>query len=151
MSRRAVAGLAAYALALLCPAIALAQAPPACSRADFENAVDDAAGALRDLNARNKGPFQDKLRALKEKRGWTTEQFLKEAAPFVQDDHIAEFDRQTGTLLDEINSKGEAGSLAKTPDCSLLATLRQTMTRLIETQGAKWAYMFQKLETALKQ
>jgi hypothetical protein len=130
-------------------ATAVAQTP-ACERADFENAVDDAASALRDLNARNKAPFQDKLRALKDKRAWSTEQFLKEAAPFVQDDRIAEFDRQTGLLLDEINSKGEAGSLAKSPDCALLVALRQTMTRLIETQGAKWTYMFQKIDAALK-
>jgi hypothetical protein len=132
------------------PDLARAQQPGGCARTEFETAVDDAAGALRDLNARNKPPFQEKLRELKEKRGWTTEQFLQEAAPFVQDERITQYDQATSDLLDDINRKGEAGSLAKSPDCQLLSALKASMTRLIEMQGAKWAYMFQKLEAAIK-
>lgn len=154
--RRGGAGRWAAALGLLVCVLAderaAAQTSPAgCARSEFETAVDDAAGALRDLNARNKAPFQDKLRQLKEKRGWSTEQFMKEAAPFVQDERIAQYDQATGDLLDDINRKGEAGSLAKSPDCQLLLQLKASMTRLIEMQGAKWAYMFQKLDAALKQ
>ena len=73
---------------------------------------------------------------------------MAEAAPFVQDDKIAEFDLTSGELLDRINSAGEAGG-AKIPDCKLLADLRATMQRLVATQTAKWTYMFGKLDGEL--
>src|ERR1700730_8105308 len=45
-----------------------------CAKADFEAVVDDAAAALRDLNLKNKPNFQEKLRQLKDKRGWSHDQ-----------------------------------------------------------------------------
>ena len=44
---------------------------------------------------------------------------------------------------------GQEGSSAKVPDCALLAELKAEMTVLVETQTAKWAYMFSKLDKAL--
>ncbi len=61
--------------------------------------MEDAAGGLRELNTKNKPAFQDKLRQLKDKRTWTHDQFLKEAAPYVRDDKIAEYDQKTDELL----------------------------------------------------
>ncbi len=106
---------------------------------------------MRDLNAKNKPAFQEKLRQLKDKRGWTHDQFLKEAAPFVRDDKIAVYDQDSERLLSDISSQGQEGAGAQTPDCSLLLELRARMNVLVETQSAKWAYMFQKLDAALAQ
>ncbi len=134
---------------------AQAGAPPAaaaqqqCAKSDFEAVVDDAAAALRDLNFKNKPAFQEKLRQLKDKRGWTNDQFLKEATPFVRDDKIAVFDQDLERLLSDISNQGQEGAEAKTPDCALLLELRARMKVLVETQTAKWAYMFQKLDAAL--
>jgi len=122
-----------------------------CQRADFEAVVDDAAAALRDLNMKNKPDFQEKLRQLKDKRGWSHDQFLTEAAPFVRDDKIAVFDQQSDQLLNDISSLGQEGADAKTPDCALLHELRARMKVLVDTQTAKWAYMFEKLNAALAQ
>lgn len=127
---------------------AKAQAP-ACAKGDFEAVVDDAAAALRDLNAKNKPEFQDKLRQLKEKRGWTHDQFLKEAAPLVQDATIAGYDVKSTELLDAISTMGQEGSEAKTPDCALLQDLRGRMQTLVEAQTAKWTYMFGKVDGEL--
>ncbi|MFZ8444621.1 hypothetical protein ACO1NI_13595, partial [Staphylococcus aureus] len=66
-----------------------------CTRADFEGVVDAAAGTLRDMNAANKPKFQDKLRQLRDKRGWDQDQFVKEATPLVVDERIASFDQQS--------------------------------------------------------
>ncbi len=44
---------------------------------------------------------------------------------------------------------GQAGADAKTPDCALLLELRARMKVLVDTQNAKWTYMFKKLDTAL--
>lgn len=140
------------ALSLAAPAHAQdAAAPAQCAKADFEAVVDEAAAALRDLTFKNKPAFQEKLRVLKEKRGWTHDQFLKEAAPFVRDDKIAVFDQDSERLLSDISTQGQEGAEAKTPDCALLLELRARMNVLVKTQSAKWSYMFQKLDAALAQ
>jgi len=134
----------------------VAPAPPAgpgqvCGKSDFEAVVDDAAGALRDLNLQNKPAFQEKLRQLKDKRGWSHDAFLKEAAPFVRDDKIAVYDQESERLLADISTLGQEGADAPTPDCTLLSDLKSRMKTLVDTQTAKWSYMFQKLDTALGQ
>jgi hypothetical protein len=120
-----------------------------CTKADFEAVVEGAAAALRDLNDTNKPAFQDKLRELKEKRGWSHDQFLNEAAPFVKDDKIDIWDDESSELLSRITQMGQEGSESKTPDCTLLAELKSQMSALVAAQSAKWAYMFQKLDNAL--
>ncbi len=141
--------------AVLCGLLALAGAevvaqPAACARQEFETVVDDAAAALRDLNQKNRPAFQDKLRMLKEQRGWSQEQFMAEASAYVQDDRIVEFDQTSGDLLAKLNRTGEAGASTAAPDCNLLLDLRATMKALVETQTSKWVYMFGKIDAALK-
>jgi len=140
-------------LALASAALAQADAPAAqqCAKAEFEDVVDEAAASLRDLNMKNKPAFQEKLRELKDKRGWTHDQFLKEAAPYVRDAKIAVFDQDSDRLLSDISSLGQEGADAKTPDCALLLELRARMKVLVDTQTAKWTYMFEKLDAALGQ
>ncbi|MDH4981066.1 hypothetical protein [Hyphomicrobium sp. D-2] len=123
----------------------------ACQKTDFEAVVDDAAGALRDLNMQNKPLFQERLRQLKDKRGWSHDEFLAAAAPFVRDEKIAVYDRDSERLLTDISTMGQEGAEAATPDCALLADLKSRMQQLVDTQSAKWGYMFQKLDAALKQ
>ena len=127
----------------------LAQAPQ-CSKTDFEAVVDEAAGALRDLARQNTPQFQGKLRQLKGKRGWSDDQFLKEAEPLVRDDKIASFDQKSEEFLVRITSGGQTGTSGGAPDCKLLAELRATMGSLVDTQTAKWVYMFEKIEGELR-
>jgi hypothetical protein len=140
--------LAALLIALSGARAALAQAP--CSKADFEAVVDEAAGALRGLAQQNTPPFQAKLRQLKAKRGWSDDQLLKEAEPLVRDEKIAEFDEKSADLLARITGAGQAGASGDTPDCALLVGLRASMASLVETQKAKWAYMFDKIDKELR-
>jgi hypothetical protein len=124
-------------------------APAACVKKDFETVVDQSAAALRDLNIQNRPRFQEKLRALKTKKAWTDDQFLKEAVPYVKDDQIDTYDRKTNELLNWIASMGDEGSASATPDCSLYQVLRGHMSQLVDTQNAKWNYMFRKIDAAL--
>jgi hypothetical protein len=128
---------------------AAAQETVACAKAEFESAVDEAAEALRDLNNKNRPEFQAKLRQLKDKRGWTNDQFMKEAAPFVKDNEITVYDEKSNELLATISSLGQEGAASKVPDCAMLTKLRDLMKVLIETQGSKWTYMFKKLDDDL--
>ena len=120
-----------------------------CAKSDFEAVVEEAAASLRELNTKNKPTFQEKLRQLKDKRGWTHEQFLTEATPFVRDDKIAVYDQSTDELLSAIASMGQEGATAVTPDCAVLLELRARMKVLVDTQTSKWDYMFGKIETEL--
>jgi hypothetical protein len=102
----------------------LAQAPT-CSKVDFEAVVDEAAGALTELTRQN-------------------------TPPLVRDDKIAGFDQKSEDLLLRITSGGQSGAADGPPDCKLVAELRAVMQSLLETQKAKWAYMFEKIEAELR-
>jgi len=133
-------------MASVCPVAAHAET---CTREDFEAVVDDAAAALNQLNAKHKPDFQAQLRELKEKHGWDHATFMREAAPFVQDEQIAKYDQETADYLARISSLGEEGATAVKPDCKLLVEVRATMEGLVAAQKAKWTYMFEKIGQAL--
>jgi hypothetical protein len=135
-------------LALAGAATASAE-PPACSKADFEGVVDAAAGALRDLNTKNRPHFQEKLRELKAKRGWSDDDFMKEAAPLVKDAKTDELDQTSSALLAKITAMGEEGAAAKTPDCALMSELNSHMQQLVTAQTDKWTYLFGKLSAEM--
>jgi hypothetical protein len=147
MSRRTP--VAACVVVVAFAAAAIPGRAVACQRADFEGVVDQSAASLRELNSRNKPALQDRLRLLKDKRGWSHDQFLKEAAPFVRDERIEVYDRKSNEALARITLMGEDGSTARTPDCALLEDLRGIMRQLVETQQAKWAYIFEKIDSEL--
>lgn len=140
---------AAFAAVMALTPLAVRAEDPRCQKTDFEAVVEETAGSLRELNSKNKPLYQEKLRSLKDKRGWSHEQFLTEAAPLVRDDKIAVFDQSTEELLSAISTMGQEGAAAQTPDCALLLELRARMKVLVDTQTAKWSYMFEKIETEL--
>jgi hypothetical protein len=134
--------------------LAVAQEAPAtnaeaCDRGAFAAVVEQAGAQLRELTQRNKPSFQDKLRLLKDKRRWTPEQFMSEAAIYVHDEKIAELDQRSSLLLARLTSVGTSGAASGRPDCKLLEDLRNTMKALVDTQVEKWGHMFAKLERAL--
>jgi hypothetical protein len=137
------------ALALLTFADTARGQDPGCTRDAFEQAVGQSAAALRDLTGKNRPVFQTRLRELKDKRGWDHDQFLKLAAPIVQDDRTEAFDKESAALLDEIQRMGAEGSAAPTPDCLALARLKGNMDALVASQKGKWAYLIEKVEREL--
>ena len=138
----------ALMLALSSAPCALAETP--CSKADFEAVVDEAAAALRSLNHQNTPQFQARLRQLKDKRGWSHEQFLLEASPFVRDEAIAAFDQKSEDFLARITQGGQSQVTAAALNCGLLMELRGSLTALVETQKAKWTYMFDNINGELR-
>jgi hypothetical protein len=149
-SRTAIgAGALFVAMALDCASLRAEDAPATCAKEDFESVVEQAAGSLRDLNSQNRPLFQEKLRELKDKRHWNHDDFMEKAKPFVKDDKTVVFDKTTDELLSAIASMGQAGATADKPDCSKMLELTSQMKRLVDTQSAKWAYMFQKLDMEL--
>lgn len=131
------------------PASGHAQTPANCARADFEAVVDDAGEALRQLTQKNSPQFQAKLRALKEKRGWSNEQFLTEGARFVRDDKIAALEDKSSGLLAKINDAGGEAGNATAVDCKRLDGLKSDLAALVAIQQQKWAYMFTNIDAEL--
>jgi hypothetical protein len=144
-----VGGVAVVAVILCCSGLRAAEGPATCAKEDFESIVEVAAGSLRDLNNQNRPQFQEKLRALKDKRNWSHDEFIDKAKPFVKDDKTVVYDQATDELLSAVASMGQEGAAADTPDCALLLELRKRMRMLVDTQSAKWSYMFQKLDAEL--
>lgn len=131
-------------------ALAVALAAPGktdartCPRETFEAVVDEASSVLVAMTQKNTPVFQARLRDLKTKKAWSQEQFLKEGAAYVQDEAITSFDERSQQLLIRINSQN-----TETADCRLLDELKGAMTALVDTQNAKWSYMFDKVSKAL--
>jgi hypothetical protein len=146
--RAGLVGVIALLLAAFNASGALAETP--CSKADFEAVVDEAAAALRSLNHQNTPQFQARLRQLKDKRGWSHEQFLLEASPFVRDEAIAAFDQKSEDFLARITQGGQSQVTATALNCGLLVELRGSLASLVETQKAKWTYMFDKINGELR-
>jgi len=143
------AGVLLMSAALCCTYARADDTPAGCSKEDFESVAEQAAGSLRDLNSLNRPQFQEKLRALKDKRHWTHDEFLEKAKPFVKDDKTVVYDKTTDELLSAIASMGQEGAAAEKPDCTRMTELRARMKSLVDTQTAKWSYMFQKLDAEL--
>ena len=129
-----------------------AAAPAAtCAKADFEAVVNAAGAALRDLAQQNTPVFQGKLRQLKDKRGWSNDEFLKQAEPLVRDETITGFDKQSEELVARITGGSAQGETASAPpDCALLAGLQGDLKLLVEAQSAKWSHMLVKVEAELE-
>jgi hypothetical protein len=138
----------AVALITMACAPASAQSSAQCTRAAFEAVVASAADALRAITQKNSPDFQAKLRALKEKRGWSHDQFLAEGTIFVRDEKILSFDEKSGDLLARINDAG--GNASETQDnCGHLVELKAHMAALVDLQTAKWTYMFANINAEL--
>jgi hypothetical protein len=149
---RAALGVSALLLPLLWAMLGTSEAlaqPPTCAKADFETVVNEAGASLRDLNRQNTPTFQAKLRELKDKRAWSNDQFLKEAEPFVRDAEIVAHDQKSEQLLTRITGAGQQGASDAGPNCGLLAELRVALKSLVDTQKAKWTYMFAKIDKEL--
>ncbi len=150
MRRRVQVWITFGTLALIATPWARLSAQVTCDRTEFETVVSSAADALRSITQQNSPPFQGKLRALKEKRGWSHEQFMAEGARFVRDDKIAAFDEKSGDLLARINDAGSGGNGAPGQGtCAQLADLKSNMAALVEIQTAKWSYMFANIDAEL--
>jgi hypothetical protein len=148
-ARAAIAAGIGLAIVSCCPGIRADEMPTACGKEDFESVVEVASASLRDLNNQNRPMFQVKLRELKDKRSWTHDEFIARAKPFVRDDKTIVYDQKADELLSAIASMGQEGAAAAAPNCALLLELRARMKLLVDTQSAKWSYMFEKLDAEL--
>jgi hypothetical protein len=115
-----------------------------CKADDFAAAVDKSGAQLRAFNAEALPKLQDKLKQLKEKKGWDEQKALDSA----RDDRTSKLDAEAEDLIVKIDTLGrppEQGS----PDCSKLAELEAAGIELLAVMRAKSTYTLAKLDAQI--
>lgn len=121
-----------------------------CDVQKLSQAVADTNGELKKLQAENTKTFQQKLVALKKKKGWSDKEFVSKAAPFVKNAKITEFDVKYQELLSSIPKLAKQTDEPVKPDCILLVQLHSQLKEIMKVSEQKWAYMFGQVDGALK-
>ncbi len=120
-------------------------AQAACRAEDFAAAVDRSGASLRAFNAEALPKLQEKLKQLKEKRGWDDTDYEEKALASVRDDRTAKLDQEAEDLIvkiDELGRPPDSGPV----DCSKLTELEAAGIELLAVMKAKSSYMLSRLD-----
>ncbi len=142
--------LAAFSLLIagLAPAAPSAVAAQPCDKAAFEGVVSAAGTTISTLNAEKKTAFQDGLKALKARAGWSEQDYVVKATPYVKDERTAELDRANADLLAKVQTLGAGGDATDDARCAMLAELQTLMDQVVANTRAKWEHMIAKVTEA---
>lgn len=149
MQHRKFLCLAAASCLLLTASGAQAGDGESCGREAFAAAIAETNTTLSRLNDANKQTFQEKLLTLKAKSGWSDTAYLAQAARFVQDEHIADYDARGAALLARLSQLGGGETLTAEKRCAVLDDLKSITGLMVANMTAKWAYMQDKIGQAL--
>lgn len=138
-------GLVATAVFILAQSAADAAT---CTADDFAAAVDKSGAALRAFNAEALPKLQDKLKQLKEKRGWAGADDEEKALAAVRDERTAKLDTDAEDLIIKIDTLGRPPEKGP-PDCSKLAELEAAGLELLAVMKAKSNHTLAKLDAAI--
>lgn len=133
-------------------ALALCLCSPAsggtCSADDFAAAIDLSGASIRSFNAKALPELRAKLRALKDKRGWSEDTYEQNALDSIRDQKISEYDRTAEDLITTIDTLGRPPE-GQELDCSKLSELNAAGLELLSVMKAKSAYTLAKLDTEI--
>jgi len=119
-----------------------------CTAEDFAAAVDRSGAALRAFNAATLPKLKDKLKELKDKKGWEQSEYEEKALASIRDKRTEELDADAEGLILKIDTLGrppDEGPL----DCAKLAELDAAGLELLALMKAKSAYTFSKLDAQI--
>ena len=118
-----------------------AQCPPE----QFRKVVDDAGAALRKINSDQRPKLEAGLRRLKDKHGWSEDDYADKANVLLSDAKSDDYDVKASELLaklDQISEQAQAGKA----ECTRLAELESTALELQATIRVKAQYMLARIE-----
>ena len=133
--------LIALAVSLLGPA-ASAQS---CTSEQIRKVVDDTGAVLRRINAESRQRLDTGLKRLKEKNGWSEDDYLEKANLALSDARSDAYDVTATDLLGKLDRLGEETPTGA-PDCSRLGELEATALELQATVRVKTQYMLARLD-----
>jgi len=119
-----------------------------CTAEDFAAAVDRSGAALRAFNAEALPKLKDKLKELKDKRGWGDAGYEEKALASIRDKRTAKFDDDAENLILKIDTLGRPP--AEGPlDCAELTELEAASLELLAVMKTKSEYTLSKLDAAI--
>jgi hypothetical protein len=120
----------------------------ACTADQISAAVDQAGDALRAITQANQPRLEQRLKALKVRRGWTEAEAEDKAYAELADARTAELDQTANELLARIDQLGNLPANA-VPECGRLQELEAASLELQATVKAKSAYMLSRLDSLI--
>jgi len=138
----------AVALAVAAALAGYEAAARTCTRADIGDGVDHVGGLLRKINADTFPAIQEKMRQLKELKGWSESDYQEQAATLLQDARTEQLDSQSNDLLMRIDSIGSE-KLDGADVCARLDELEAATTELGVVMRAKATYALTRLDAMI--
>ncbi len=142
MRRPILSCLVALAAALVLPSAAFAVV---CTLEDFAAAVDRSGGQLRAFNAEALPKLKEKLKELKDKKGWNETGYEEKALASIRDARTAQLDDDAENLILKIDTLGRPRDDAPL-DCAKLAELEAASLELLAVMKTKSDYTLSKLD-----
>lgn len=119
-----------------------------CTRADIGDSVDHVGGLLRKINADTFPAIQEKMRQLKDLKGWSETDYQEQAAMLLQDARTEQLDAQSNDLLMRIDSIGSE-KVDGADACARLDELEATTTELSVVMRTKASYALTRLDAMI--
>jgi hypothetical protein len=136
--------LAAFCVGLGCSG-AVAQS---CTQDDFAAAVDRSGAALRAFNGEALPKLRDKLKELKDAKGWTDPDYEEKGLSEIRDRRSTQFDAQAEDLILKIDTLGRPATDGPL-DCSKLSELDAAGIELLAVMKAKSAYTLSRIDAVI--
>ncbi len=121
-----------------------------CTAESYGAAVDAAAADIRAFNSDAQPKLQEKLKALKTKKGWSDESFEEKGLDYLRDARIAELDQKTSELYTKIDTLGRPDP-GQPVDCAGLAELKAAGSEMLAVLKTKSAYLTEKIDKEIGQ
>jgi hypothetical protein len=119
-----------------------------CTAEDFAAAVDRSGAALRAFNAEALPKLKDKLKQLKDKKGWEEAGYEEKALASIRDKRTQKLDADAENLILKIDTLGRPPTEGLL-DCSKLTELDAAGLELLAVMKAKSAYAVSKLDAEI--
>ena len=119
-----------------------------CTADDFATAVDKSGSQLRTFNAEALPKLRDKLRELRDAKGWDGADYEEKGLDSVRDARAEKFDADAEELITKIDMLGRPPT-DKQPDCAKLSELQAAELELLALMKAKSAYTISKIDAEI--
>ena len=119
-----------------------------CTPEQFRKVVDEAGAVLRRLNAESQPGLQGGFRKLKNKFGWSDDEYMDKANALLSDRQSEAYDAKAGELLVKLDQLNE-GPVGSVQDCARLGELEATALELQATVKVKTRYMLARIDGQL--
>jgi hypothetical protein len=148
MRRPVLQSIPGAVLAIFIAAAPGSVAAATCTADDFAAAVDKSGAQLRSFNAEAMPKLRDKLKELKDAKGWGDD-YEEKGLDSVRDARSEKFDADAEELITKIDMLGRPPA-DKQLDCAKLTELQASGKELLALMKAKSNYLISKLDVEIK-